>query len=444
MGQLYCYRMAGVCVKPSLLLEYLFGARMARTNRHMQDATEQFNRVHPSSYLSDLPEGSCLGPLDPATSSALNTPRLASDKAAGAKDDAVCHPSLCVTLSDFEPEAKKVLPRKAWVYASSFASSGVAMRNNLDDWSLVHFRPRVLRNVENVDLRTKILGQDSLVPFFVPPMGTLGNLHPGAEPEMVRGLVRKGILGVVSTASSKPAEDIMQSFVDEQKVFDNTSPSRLFFQLYVPMDRTRARALIHKVRAAGYQGLWITVDTPVLGKRTADTRLQAEEALATGLQEKPTAARPKKENSFGVVSGGRAAAGQLSPNLTWEDIKWIRKEWQGPIVLKGIQNADDAKLALDYGCQGILLSNHAGRQLHSAPSSLVTLLEIRTYYPELIGKIEIYVDGGLRDGADILKAVCLGATAVGIGRPFLYALAAYGSDGVERCADGTLQKEIQP
>ena len=104
-------------------------------------------------------------------------------------------------------------------------------------------------------------------------------------------------------------------------------------------------------------------------------------------------------------------------------------------MLKGIQTAEDAKLALDYGCDGILLSNHGGRQMHTAPSALMTLLEIRTYCPEVIGKMEIFLDGGLRDGNDVLKALCLGATAVGVGRPFLYALAAYGTKGIERCVD---------
>ncbi len=178
------------------------------------------------------------------------------------------------------------------------------------------------------------------------------------------------------------------------------------------------------------------MDTPVLGK--ADRRYTA--AGRGEARFRPAGAASCSEaggsrTRSGVASGGRVGSGQLSANLTWEDIKWIRKEWEGPIVLKGIQNADDAKRAVEYNCHGILLSNHGGRQLHSAPSALMTLLEIRTYHPEILGKIEIFLDGGLRDGADILKALCLGATAVGIGRPFLYALAAYGSEGVERCAE---------
>ncbi|KAH8888535.1 L-lactate dehydrogenase [Thozetella sp. PMI_491] len=399
------------------------------------DATKEFKKTHSMSYLDDLPSGSHLGPLDPKTAGALNQPKPAAEaRVQGADANKVSHVSLCVTLDDFQQEAKKVLERKPYLYIASSASTGQSLKTNLEDWSLVHYRPRILRNVEDVDMSTTILGQKSLYPFFVPPMGTMGLLHPGGEPEMVKALVRKGVHGILSTVSSRPLEEVMQTFVDEQKKLNGSSPSRLFFQFYVPLDRARARDLLRRAKKAGFKGLWITVDTPGLGKRTADTRLQAEEALAAGIAEVvvPTATTG---NLFAPSSGGRSPPGMLSPNLTWEDIKWIRKLWDGPIVLKGIQNADDAKLALDYGCQGVLLSNHGGRQLHSAPSALTTLLEIRTYYPEILGKLEIYVDGGLRDGGDILKAICLGATAVGVGRPFLYALAAYGAAGVERCVD---------
>lgn len=281
-----------------------------------------------------------------------------------------------------------------------------------------------------------ILGHKAPYPFYVSAMGTMGNIHPAAEPETVRGIVRKGLHGVISTASTKTPDEIMDSYRQEQSQVGDASPSVLFFQLYLPTDRGKAVALIKRAKAAGYKGIWLTVDTPVLGKRTADRRLQAIEALSMGLEQEQNPIRPPGgENSFAPAFGGRDVPGQLSPHTTWEDLKWIRDVWQGPIVLKGIQCADDARLAMDYGCEGILLSNHGGRQLHTAPSALMTLLEIRTYCPEVLDKLEVYVDGGLRDGADVLKAICLGATAVGVGRPYLYALAAYGSRGVERCTD---------
>lgn len=349
--------------------------------------------------------------------------------------------AMCVRSTDFQPEAQKVMDRRTWIYVTSSANSGASLAGNLDSWSRLTFRPRVMRNVETVSARSSILGHAGIVPFFVPPMGTMGMTHPNGEFEMVRGAVRKGVHAVISTASSKSLEDIMDNYQQEiAKVGGKgKSPSRLFFQLYLPTDRLKARELIRKVKAAGYLGLWITVDTPTLGKRTEDRRKQAEEALEDGQDHStistPVATDSGNENAFAPAVGARPVPGQLSARTGWDDLEWIREEWTGPIVLKGIQTAEDARLAAEYDCQGILLSNHGGRQQHTAPSALATLLEIRTYCPEVLEKLEVYVDGGCRDGADILKALALGATAVGIGRPFLYAMAAYGSKGVEKLID---------
>ncbi|KAJ4301817.1 hypothetical protein N0V90_003912 [Kalmusia sp. IMI 367209] len=402
------------------------------------DATEEFKKYHPLDYVNDLPEGSVVGPIDPNTLGKLRAPREANAAPAETADTAkeIPHLSLCVSCPDFETAARAVLPHKSIVYASTSANTGLSLKTNLDDWGRINFRPRVMRNVGDVDTRRSIFGNSSPYPFYISPMGTLGAIHPAAEPEMVRGAVRKGAHMVVSTASTKTSQQIMQACVDEQQRLNNASPTKLFYQYYMPVDRKKAIELMHIVKKAGYKGLWITVDTPVLGKRTTDRVLQAEEALAVGLGEEGTAEwEAGGENAFAPAMGGRVVSGQLSPHTTWDDLEWIRKEWEGPLVLKGVQCAEDAKLALEYGCDGILLSNHGGRQLHTAPSALMTLLEIRAYCPDVIGKLEIFLDGGLRDGSDVLKALCLGATAVGVGRPFMYALAAYGSQGVEKCVD---------
>lgn len=388
-----------------------------------------------------MPSGSYLGELDLSTAGALNTPEADDGPAIATDTGAVLPLSMCVRATDFEPEAQKILTRRSWVYATSSSNSGLSLEANLGSWSQLTFRPRVMRNVTNVSAHTSLLGQPAIVPFFVPPMGTMGMLHPNGEFELMHALARKGVHAVVSTASSKPPEAIMDSHEQEMAKVGGTqkSPSKLFFQLYVPTDRQKAVVLIRKVKAAGYLGLWITVDTPILGKRTADRRKQAEEALEDG-QDHSSIATPvgtgeNSENEFAPAVGARPVPGQLSQAVTWDDLEWIREEWTGPIVLKGIQTAEDARLAAEYDCQGILLSNHGGRQQHSAPSALATLLEIRTYCPDVLEKLEVYVDGGCRDGADILKALALGATAVGIGRPFLFAMAAYGSKGVERLID---------
>ncbi|ORY19048.1 L-lactate dehydrogenase [Clohesyomyces aquaticus] len=401
------------------------------------DATTEFKKYHQLEYVNDLPARSDLGPVDPNTLAQLRVPKDTEAKPASEtdSDNKIPHVSMVISAPDFETVAKAVLPHKAWIYASSSANTGLSLRTNLDSWPRIQLRPRVLRDVADVDTRRTILGHSSQYPFYLSPMGTLGVIHPEAEPEMVRGAVRKGAHMVVSTASTKSTEQIMQSYLDEQKRLGNASPSKLFFQFYMPVDKKKGLALLGIAKRAGYKGLWITVDTPVLGKRSADRLQQAEEALAVGMEDSTAEWEAGGENAFAPAMGGRVATGQLSPHTTWEDLAWLRKEWNGPIVLKGIQSAEDAKLAMEYECQGILLSNHGGRQQHSAPSALMTLLEIRTYYPEVMGKLEIFLDGGLRDGADVLKALCLGATAVGVGRPYLYALAAYGVQGIERCTD---------
>lgn len=343
------------------------------------------------------------------------------------------HLALCCTTQDFETAAKEVLSEKSWVYVSSSANSGASLKSNVEDWSRINFRPRIMRSVSSLDTKKSIMGVSGQYPFFVSAMGTLGSAHPGAEPLLVRGATRKGLHTVVSTATTKPLEEIMDAHVDEQRHLNNQSSSKLFFQFYMPVDRNKAKSLIDRVKAAGYQSLWVTVDTSTLGKRTADRYLQAQEALAQNTQYvvRDTAA----ENDFGPAFGGRPVPGYLDPGLNWDDLAWISQEWNGPIVLKGIQSVEDVKLAVQHGVQGVLLSNHGGRQIHSAPSALMTLLEIRTYYPEAFDRLEIFVDGGLRDGADVLKALCLGATAVGVGRPYYYAMAAYGIEGVEKCTD---------
>ncbi|KAJ5623598.1 hypothetical protein N7490_012203 [Penicillium lividum] len=346
---------------------------------------------------------------------------------------------LCVTTDDFEAAAKETLSQKSWVYASSSAASGLSHQSNLDDWSRINFRPRIMRNVTSLDTSRSVLGRKSKLPFFISAMGTLGSSHPGAEPLLVQSATRKGVDAVISTATSKSFETIMKAHLDEQERLGGLSPSRLAFQLYVPSDRIKARDLIQRVKAAGYQSLWITVDSSTQGKRTADRYLQAQEKLDQGGEVVRQAA---PENDFGPAFGGRPTAGYLFPALSWEDLAWISEEWNGPVVLKGIQSVEDVKLAVQYGVHGVLLSNHGGRQIHSAPSALMTLLEIRTYYPEAFDKLEIFLDGGLRDGADVLKALCLGATAVGVGRPYFYALAAYGGEGVEKCTE-ILQEELE-
>ncbi|KAI6082037.1 hypothetical protein F4821DRAFT_14475 [Hypoxylon rubiginosum] len=402
-----------------------------------RDATPEFRKVHSADVLENLPQGSLQGELDPAALASLASAPTSAPPSSPSPGAGPPHIAHCITALDFEAVARGVLSHNSLSYVSSSANAGLSLEGNLSSWSRISFRPRVLRNVSSILIRTEILGFASPLPLYASAMGQLGRSHPGGEVEFVRGLARRGVHGLISTVSTNSTEEIAAAFRGEQeKLAETTSngvtaafpPSQLHFQLYCHNDRAVTLARIRRAKAAGFRSLWVTVDTPVLGKRTSDRRIQVTEALELGLE------RAAENAGFGWRS--HAPAGDFQPALSWEDLAWIRKEWgEGPLVLKGVQCAEDVRLALQHGCQGVVLSNHGGRQAHTAPDALTTLLEIRTYCPEVLGKLEILVDGGLRDGSDVLKAICLGATAVGVGRPFFYALAAYGSRGIERCID---------
>jgi L-lactate dehydrogenase (cytochrome) len=293
-----------------------------------QDATGVFKKYHPLSYLEDyLPKDAFLGPVDPNTFGQLHQIKDETLKKPSATDpnsQEILHVSLCVSTTDFEAAAKAVLPHRSYVYASGSANTGASFDGNLNDWGRINFRPRVMRNVGEIDTQRKIFGHSSPYPFCISPMGTMGAVHEGAEPEMVRGAVRKGIYTLISTASTKSSEQIMQSYHDEQERLSNGSPTQLFHQYYMPVNRKNAVELMRLVKRCGYEGLWITVDTPVLGKRTAGRYLQAEEAMAVGLAEESAANwEAGGDNAFAPAIGGRPVQGQLSPHTTWEDLEWI-------------------------------------------------------------------------------------------------------------------------
>lgn len=201
-----------------------------------------------------------------------------------------------------------------------------------------------------------------------------------------------------------------------------------FFQLYVNKDRKQSEELLKRVRAAGCSAVFVTVDAPVPGKREADERVSADpstNAPMSGAQ----AVNDKKGGGLGRIMGN-----YIDSSLSWDDMQWLRRCWDGKIVLKGIMSAEDAKMAADAGVDGIVLSNHGGRSLDTSPPSIMILLECQRRCPEIFERLEVYVDGGIRRGADILKCLCLGAKAVGLGRPFLYSVN-YGAEGVDHMVD---------
>ncbi|KAF2494369.1 putative cytochrome B2 [Lophium mytilinum] len=394
---------------PSIILRY--GGK---------DATEEYLPVHPPGTIeNELPKEKHLGTIDPATLNSATVQTNAAPKNKPSPTDTIPI-ALCLNLHDLEKAAKKVLSKRGWTYYSSASDDLLSHHGNLSDWNRITFRPRVLRNVKTVSMKCNLLGHQSNLPFFIAPAALARLGHADGELCLARGASRFNIPYGVSTASSVSAEDLAACMQEQ------AAGGCLWFQLYVKKKESETRALIRRARSLGFKALLITVDTPVVGKREDDDRHKAEEALAAG------------ESTFARLGDNVAPGedfvlrGPFSSTLNWDDLAWMKDDWgnAGPICLKGIATAEDAKMASDLGFENIYLSNHGGRQLDSVSSSLRTLLEIRKFCPEVFDRCQVFVDGGCRRGSDVLKALCLGATAVGFGRPFMYALSAYGTEGV--------------
>lgn len=356
-----------------------------------------------------------MGPVDPGTISIVANPHHVHDSGESNRIPI----SFCMNLQDIELAAQKVLSRRAWAYFHSAADSLETLRSNLEDWKKISFRPRVLRNVARVNMQRKIMGQRSRLPFFIAPAAMAKLANKEGELCLANGAGIQDIPYCTSTYASVSHEDIAACLAERQG-------GCLFFQLYVSRSKDRTLELIAIARRLGFKALVVTVDTPVVGKREEDERYKAEVEFNAGEIEMPRTEDTAPGTEAPILRGVH------SSTLDWDDLNWIREAWgsSGPVILKGIQTAEDAKRAAEIGVNGIYLSNHGGRQIDYGPSSIRTLLEIRRFCPETMNKVEIYLDGGIRRGADILKALCLGATAVSLGRPFMYALGAYGTEGV--------------
>ena len=277
------------------------------------------------------------------------------------------------------------------------------------------------RKVARVSTKCKIMGHDSSLPLFIAPAALAKLGHEDGELCLARGAARYNIPYCSSTYSSIAHAEIATCLESEAQ------GGALLFQLYVPIVKQNARKLIAEARRLKYKALVVTVDSAVVGKREEDDRYKAKLDHAAGVE----TARTTNTDSSDEAPVLRGAHSSM---LDWDDLTWIKDEWAGtgPLVLKGIQSVEDAIMASEAGVDGIYLSNHGGRQLDHAPSSVQTLLEIRAFAPQLFDQLEIYVDGGIRRGTDIIKALALGARAVGLGRPFIYALSGYGTAGVCR------------
>jgi L-lactate dehydrogenase (cytochrome) len=256
-------------------------------------------------------------------------------------------------------------------------------------------------------------------PIFIAPaaLAKLGN--PEGEVNLTRGAGLAGIIQAMSTNASNSVEELAAARVNDQQ--------KLWFQLYVNKDRAATAKLLDKVVKSGaFAGLFVTVDAPILGKREADERLKASVMPVLSA----TSGAGEVMAGSGAKSVTKALATFVAKDLVWEEIAWMKKLTGFPVVVKGIMTVEDAVLAMKYGCEGIYLSNHGGRQLDTSPPAILTLLELRKHCPQVFTKMEVFLDGGVKRGTDVVKALCLGCKAVGLGRPFLYANTCYGVEGV--------------
>jgi L-lactate dehydrogenase (cytochrome) len=350
-------------------------------------------------------------------------------------------------IEDLRVLAKKRVPRMFYDYADSGSYTESTYRANEGDFGKIKLRQRVAVNIENRTLRTKMIGIDTAMPVAIAPTGLTGMQH--ADGEILGALAAKkfGIPFTLSTMSICSIEDIAQA-----------TNAPFWFQLYVMKDRDFIERLIDRAKAANCSALMLTLDLQILGQRHKDIK----NGLST--PPKPTlanlinlATKPRwclgmlgtKRRTFGNIVGHAKGVGDLSslsswtaeqfdPALNWGDIEWIKKRWGGKLILKGILDAEDARLAADSGADALIVSNHGGRQLDGAPSSIAALPAIA----DAVGRsIEVWMDGGIRSGQDVLKAWALGARGTLIGRSFLYGLGAMGEAGVTRALE-IIAKEL--
>jgi 4-hydroxymandelate oxidase len=325
--------------------------------------------------------------------------------------------SLPINLFEYETLAKKHLSQMALDYYNSGAGDELTLQNNRAAFDRYRLRPRMLIDVSQRDLTTTILGQSLLMPILIAPMAFQCLAHQDGEVATAKAAQEIGAAMVLSTLSTKSMEMIAK----ERKNIPQ------WFQLYIHKDRSLTGNLIERAEKSGFSALCLTVDAPLLGRRERDRHNQftlpsgMELANLTAIKD---LAIPETAGESGLFT---YFSQQIDPSITWGDLEWLRSQTHLPILLKGILRGDDAKKAVEYGVQGIIVSNHGGRQLDGAIASLNALPEI----VEAVGdRIDILIDGGIRRGTDILKALALGAKAVLVGRPILWGLAVSGDAGV--------------
>jgi isopentenyl diphosphate isomerase/L-lactate dehydrogenase-like FMN-dependent dehydrogenase len=359
-------------------------------------------------------------------------------------------PSRVVNIGDLRRIAEQRLPRAVFDYLDGGAEGEVTLRENCRAFDDITFSPRHAVKVDECNLRTTVLGTEISFPAILAPVGYSRLMHPGGEVAAARAAGEAGTGYILSTISGHRLENVKAA-----------TQGPAWYQLYLVGGREAAEAAMERARAAGFSALVITIDTPVAGMRERDFRNGTSELLIGSIFAKlpflPQVLAhpgwlvsflldggvPKLENVILPGQGGMpmmdVGTALRKSVVTWEDIRWIRQSWAGPIVVKGVLTADDARRAVDAGAAAISVSNHGGRQLDGVPAAIVALPEVVT---AVNGQTEVLMDGGIRRGADIVKALCLGARAVLCGRAYAYGLAAAGQAGVVRALN-ILREDVE-
>ncbi|MEW6278906.1 MAG: alpha-hydroxy acid oxidase [Candidatus Eremiobacterota bacterium] len=322
-----------------------------------------------------------------------------------------------INLFDYEEAAGRALESMAYDYYRSGADDEVSLRRNRQAYERLCLHYRVLVDVSRRNLSTTVLGTPISFPVLAAPTAFHALAHPEGEVATARAVTAEGTIFILSTLSNRPMEEVVQA-----------ASGPVWFQLYCYKDRGATRALVERAQEAGCQGLVLTVDAPVLGRRERDVRNEFH--LPPGLRvSNLTATGRDRVDHVDQESGLAAYARYLDSSLSWKDLEWLRCATDVPVLVKGIVRPDDAVRAADHGADGVVISNHGGRQLDTAPAPIEVLPAIAE---AVEGRIQLLVDGGIRRGTDVLKALALGARAVLLGRPILWGLAVEGEAGVRR------------
>jgi isopentenyl diphosphate isomerase/L-lactate dehydrogenase-like FMN-dependent dehydrogenase len=348
--------------------------------------------------------------------------------------------SRAVNIEDLCELARRRLPRIVFNYIDGGAEAEWTLRENRRAFDVVTFRPSQAIAVPTCDLRTRVLGADLSMPLLLAPVGYLRVLHPGGEIAAARAASKAGVGMILSTVSGHRLEDVKTA-----------STGQVWYQLYLTGGRAAAETAMRRAMDVGYTVLVITIDSTVIGHRERESRDGMEQLLRGnlwsklpfvseilthprwlarflldgGLPDMPNIISPER----GVLQVRDAHTAMKRQAFSWSDMPWIRALWKGPIVIKGVLTAVDARRSLDHGAAAVVVSNHGGRQLDGVPASLQVLPEV---VEEVKDRAEVLMDSGIRRGSDIVKAICLGARAVLCGRSYAYGLAAAGEPGVTR------------